>query len=75
MMLKKVIEIISAGLRNMNYTDFYKNLADDESEVREDEYIADSSSEPLTMLLNAMRKKQYMRFSVSSITMSSIWLQ
>lgn len=54
---KKVVEIISAGLRNMNYTDFYKNLADDESEVREEEYIADSSSEPLTMLLNVMRKE------------------
>lgn len=54
---KKVIEIISAGLRNMNYTEFYKNLADDESEVREEEYIADSSSEPSTMLLNAMRKE------------------
>ena len=54
---KKVLEIISAGLRNMNYTEFYKNLADDESEVREEEYIADSSSEPLTMLLNAMRKE------------------
>ena len=54
---KKVMEIISAALRNMNYTEFYKNLADDESEVREEEYIADSSSEPLTMLLNAMRKE------------------
>ena len=54
---KKIVEIISAGLRNMNYTEFYKNLADDESEVREEEYIADSSSEPLTMLLNAMRKE------------------
>lgn len=54
---KKVIEIIYAGLRNMNYTEFYKNLADDESEVKEEEYIADSSSEPLTMLLNAMRKE------------------
>ena len=29
---KKVIEIISAGLRNMNYTEFYKNLADDGSQ-------------------------------------------
>lgn len=54
---KKVMEIISAGLRNMNYTEFYKNLADDESEVREEEYIADPSSEPLTILLNDMRKE------------------
>lgn len=54
---KKVIEIISAGIRNMNYTEFYKNLADDESEVREEEYIADSYSDPLTMLLSAMRKE------------------
>lgn len=54
---KKVSEIISAGIRNMNYTEFYKNLADDESEVREEEYIADSYSDPLTMLLSAMRKE------------------
>ena len=54
---KTVSEIISAGIRNMNYTEFYKNLADDESEVREEEYIADSYSDPLTMLLGAMRKE------------------
>ncbi|MGN0569139.1 MAG: hypothetical protein ACI4N4_01380 [Candidatus Fimenecus sp.] len=54
---KTVSEIISAGIRNMNYTEFYKNLADDESEVREEEYIADSYSDPLTMLLSAMRKE------------------
>ena len=53
----KVIEIISAGLRNMNYTEFYKNLSDDESEEKEEEYIADSSSEPSNILLNAMRKE------------------
>lgn len=54
---KKVVEIISAGLRNMNYTEFYKNLSDDESEEKEEEYIADSSSEPSNILLNAMRKE------------------
>lgn len=54
---KKVMEIISDGIRNMNYTEFYKNLADDESEVRAEEFIADMSSEPLTMLLNDMRKE------------------
>ena len=54
---KTITEIISAGLRNMNYTEFYKNLADDESETREEEYIADFSSEPLIMLLSDMRKE------------------
>jgi len=60
-----VLKIISVGLRDMNYTEFYRNLADDESEVREEEYIADSSSEPLTMLLNAMQNEAVHAISLS----------
>lgn len=54
---KLVSEIISDGLRNMNYTEFYKDLVDDESEVGAEEYIADSSSDPWTLLLKAMKKE------------------
>lgn len=54
--LDETADILAAGLRNMNFMDFYRRYADDEDDETAEDVTRDDSSEPYRMYMRMVRE-------------------
>ena len=55
--LDETADILAAGLRNMNFMDFYRRYAEDEDDETAEDVTRDDSSEPYRMYMRMLREE------------------